>query len=81
MPENKNIVDNSTLQHELWLELKVGDTVRYFRPDAEELVGVVEEISEDEIELESGLPAILATIKFLSGTKVKAPPANLEIIS
>lgn len=81
VPAEKKVVDNEPLQEELWRELNVGDVVRYFRPDAEELVGVVEEISENEIELESGLPAILATIKFLSGTRIKAPAANLEIIS
>ncbi len=81
VPAERKVVDNKPLQEELWRELNVGDVVRYFRPDAEELVGVVEEISENEIELESGLPAILATIKFLSGVRIKAPAANLEIIS
>jgi len=82
VPESKKIISSTNpLKQELWRELKVGDVVRYFRPDAEELVGIVEEISENELELESGLTAILATIKFLSGTKIKAPVANLEIIS
>lgn len=81
IPEDEKVVDDKPLQREVWQELQVGNVVRYFRADAEELVGVVEEISENEIELDSGLPAILATIKFLSGAKVKAPAANLEIIS
>jgi hypothetical protein len=81
VPEDRKVVDNKPLTQELWRELAVGDVVRYFRPDTEELVGVVEEISDNEIELESGLPAILATIKFLSGSRIKAPAANLEIIS
>lgn len=66
---------------EYWRELKVGDLVRLFRPDSQELIGVVEEISSKEQTLYSGLSTVVATVKFLSGEIVTAPAANLEIVS
>ncbi len=81
IPEDKKIVDTKPLVQELWRELKTGDVVRYFRPDSSELVGIVENIKENEVELESGLKAVCAEVKFISGNKVLAPAANLEIIS
>jgi hypothetical protein len=55
--------------------------VRYFRPDSSELVGVVEKLDDDELELGSGLSTKIAQIKFISGNKIDAPAANLEIIT
>lgn len=81
VPEDKKVVDNKPLIPEIWRELKEGDLVRYFRPDSSELVGVVEQISEDSVELSSGLSTNIAKIKFISGNKVTAPAANLEIIA
>lgn len=81
IPQEKKIVDTKPLNQELWRELKVGDLVRYFRPDSEELVGVVESLKDDEVELNSGLKALCAEIKFMSGKKILAPAANLEIVS
>lgn len=81
VPEAERVVDTKPLNQEIWRELKVGDLVRDFRPDSEFLVGVVEEISSKEVELDSGLSAICATIKFISGQKNTVPAANLEIIS
>jgi hypothetical protein len=81
VPEDKKVVDNKPLAIDYWRELKIGDLVRYFRPDSTELVGVVEGLADDEIELNSGLSTKMAQIKFISGNKVSAPAANLEIIS
>ncbi len=81
VPEENKVVDNKPLVEETWRELKVGDLVRYFRPDTAELIGVVESISEDKIELNSGIASICAQIKFISGNKLNAAAANLEIIS
>lgn len=63
-----------------WRKLQVGDIVRYFRPQAEDLIGRVEAISEDGEILNSGLSAEAATIKFLSGKIITAAAANLEIV-
>lgn len=81
VPQDKKVVDNKPLNREIWRELKKGDLVRYFRPDSGELVGVVDSISVDSVQLDSGLSAIVADIKFISGEKITAPAANLEIIS
>ncbi len=81
VPQDKKIVDNKPLDRETWRELKVGDVVRHFHGDTSELVGVVESISSEDVELESGLSSILAEIKFSSGRKISVPAANLEIIS
>lgn len=69
------------IKEENWRELKVGDVVRLFRPDSTDLVGVVDSISETEEALPSGLIAIVAAVKFMSGEVVKSPAANLEIIN
>lgn len=81
VPGEKKIVDTKPLNQEVWRELQIGDLVRYFRPDSSELVGVVESIGEDEVELKSGLKTICTEIKFISGAKISAPAANLEIIA
>ncbi len=81
VPEDRKVVDNKPIVQETWRELKAGDLVRYFRPDSSELVGVVEDISEDDVELSSGLSTRIAQIKFISGNKINAAAANLEIIS
>lgn len=81
VPQDKKIVDNKPLDREIWRELKVGDVVRHFHGDTSELVGVVEAISDSDVELSSGLSAVTAEIKFSSGRKISVPAANLEIIS
>ncbi len=81
VPQDKKIVDNKPLNRENWRDLKKGDVVRYFHPDTEELVGVVEGISNGDVELESGLSSVVADLKFASGRTVSIPAANLEIIS
>ncbi len=82
VPSEKQVaVDTKPLAKQLWRELKIGDLVRYFRPDSEELVGVVEAINNEDKTLNSGLQTPIATIKFMSGKKVSAPSANLEILS
>lgn len=81
VPQDQKVVDNKPIVPEMWRELKIGDLVRYFRPDSSELVGVVEHISDDEVELSSGLATKIAQIKFISGNKINAAAANLEIIS
>jgi hypothetical protein len=82
IPKEKEVaLDTKPLDKELWRELKKGDLVRYFQPDSEEVVGMVESISDKPEALNSGLEAQVAQIKFLSGQKTFAPVANLEILS
>src|SRR3972149_2351496 len=79
--EKEMAVTSKEIKREVWRQLRVGGLVRYFQPDSEELVGVVEALSPKEEALNSGLEAEIAQIKFLSGQKTGAPAANLEILS
>lgn len=81
IPQDKKVVENKPLKIDNWRILKEGDVVRYFRPDTEELVGVVKSISPEETVLKSGLSSEVAEIKFISGRTIVAPSANLEIIA
>ncbi len=63
-----------------WKELAVGDIVRVFKPQTEDLIGRVEAISKKDEVLNSGLSAEVASVKFLSGKSLTAASANLEII-
>lgn len=63
-----------------WKELAVGDIVRVFKVTSEDLIGRVESISKKDEILNSGLPAEVASVKFLSGNTITVASANLEII-
>ena len=63
-----------------WRELKVNDVVRGFRQHTEDIIGTVQSLGDKEEILNSGLPAEIATVKFLSGKVVTVASANLEIV-
>ena len=80
IPEFKAVTSPVTKLETTWKELSIGDTVRLLRDHTEDLIGVVESLSEGEEVLNSGLSAEVATVKFLSGKVTTVPSANLEII-
>ncbi len=62
-----------------WKELRIGDKVRFLRPESSETLGEVKELPGMQI-INSGILAEIALVAFASGEELLIPSANLEIL-
>ena len=79
LPDSGEQAAKSMEKEDIWRILKVGDRVRFFREESNNLLGEVKELPGKQV-LNSGILAEVAKVGFSGSEEVNLPAANLEII-